>query len=143
MLKHHIGGQINYLSRQIIHAVDDRLSKEGLSFTTIRILGQLEGCEAEGKEVCQRDIASRTCTRAPSVTSVLRTMERDGLIARYGGKEDGRVKYLRLTEKGRAAARRGRDCMDEVDRKLLSGMEEAEVQMFRSYLERANCNLRN
>lgn len=64
-----------------------------------RIIGFLH--RHEDKEIFQRDIEKKFFISGPSVSEILKLMERNGLIERQAVEQDGRLKKIVLTEKAR------------------------------------------
>jgi DNA-binding MarR family transcriptional regulator len=60
----------------------------------------------DGEGLTQREVAERCYVTPATVTGVVDTLERDGLVVRERGTEDRRVVRVRLTDEGRARLRR-------------------------------------
>ncbi len=67
-----------------------------LRFETLRYIAQLQ-------EPMMQDVAKHLRIRAPSATSLIRNLVRDGLVARRGLSSDKRVVRIRLTKQGALA----------------------------------------
>jgi DNA-binding MarR family transcriptional regulator len=74
------------------------LDREGLSHAGWVVLMRLGETDA----MTQREIAERCYVSQPTVTGVVDTLERDGLVVRERGTDDRRVVRVRLTDDGRA-----------------------------------------
>ena len=88
---------------------------------------------AEGEALTQREVAERCYVTPATVTGVVDTLERDGLVARERSTEDRRLVRVRLTPEGRERlARTKREAaraMGEVFGDL-SARDEAVVRRF-------------
>jgi len=73
--------------------------RAGVSGTQLRALMLLEG--ADGHELTFTDLHLRLETSKPNVTTLVRRLERRGLVQRRSSAEDGRVVYLRMTAEAR------------------------------------------
>lgn len=73
------------------------LDAAGLTASQFGVLEALLHCGP----MCQCDLASKLLRSGASVTSVLETLERRGLVERERGREDRRFVLVRLTAKGR------------------------------------------
>lgn len=80
------------------------LDEEGLSHAGWAVLMRL----GEGDAMTQREIAERCYVSQPTVTGVVDTLERDGLVVRERGTADRRVSHVRLTPEGRKRLDRAR-----------------------------------
>lgn len=81
-----------------------------------RIIGFLR--RNEDKEIFQRDIEKKFFISGPSVSEILKLMERNGLIERKAVEKDGRLKKIVLTEKGRMLDLEVQVALDAVEERL-------------------------
>ncbi len=79
------------------HAAEIHFSRFGLSTGRYRLLADLE--DNEGEELPSQLAEHLGVTRA-TVTGLIDTLERDGLVSRRSSSEDGRQRSVILTEKG-------------------------------------------
>lgn len=79
------------------HAAEIHFSRFGLSTGRYRVLADLE--DHEGEELPSQLAEHLGVTRA-TVTGLIDTLERDGLVSRRTSSEDGRQKSVILTEEG-------------------------------------------
>jgi DNA-binding MarR family transcriptional regulator len=82
---------------QLDHAAEIHFSRFGLSTGRYRLLADLE--DNEGEELPSQLAEHLGVTRA-TVTGLIDTLERDGLVCRRSSSEDGRQKAVKLTEQG-------------------------------------------
>ena len=85
-------------SRLITQAYHPLLSRIGLTYPQYLVMMVL--WEQDGQPV--NDIAKRLFLETNTVTPLLQRMEKEGIIARAKGSEDGRQKIVSLTRKGKA-----------------------------------------
>ncbi|MGW8956871.1 MarR family winged helix-turn-helix transcriptional regulator [Paenibacillus sp. NPDC055715] len=79
------------------HAAEIHFSRFGLSTGRYRLLADLE--DNEGEELPSQLAEHLGVTRA-TVTGLIDTLERDGLVSRRSSADDGRQKAVILTEQG-------------------------------------------
>ncbi|MGM1047547.1 DNA-binding transcriptional regulator, MarR family [Paenibacillus uliginis N3/975] len=79
------------------HAAEIHFSRFGLSTGRYRLLADLE--DNDGEELPSQLAEHLGVTRA-TVTGLIDTLERDGLVSRRSSSEDGRQRSVILTEKG-------------------------------------------
>jgi DNA-binding MarR family transcriptional regulator len=82
------------------------------------------------------DMAERARMTKQSVGEVATDLERRGYLERIPDTADGRVKIIRLTDRGREAQRVGRQLIDEIERDWAQRYGEADVSALRETLER-------
>ncbi len=137
----HIGGMVSCLSHQIKREVDRRFSEIGVSGTQMFLIGFLMRHEINNQPVFQRDIERELNIRASSVTSMIVSLESDGIICRKAS-SDGRKKQVLLTEKGHSLAKKNCRTLEDVDQEIVRGMTEAEVADLFRLLDKAINNLK-
>jgi MarR family transcriptional repressor of mepA len=96
----------------------------------------------EGNVVTQRDIERRFFISASTVTSMLNTLQRDGYIRREADENDGRVRRIVLTSKGRSCESIIYDTAKETEERLMRVLTQEEQAMFQSLLKRLADNVR-
>jgi DNA-binding MarR family transcriptional regulator len=81
------------------------------------------------------DIAERARMTKQSVGEAATDLERRGYLERIPDPTDGRVKIIRLTDRGREAQRVGRRQIDEIERDWAERYGEADIDALRDALE--------
>jgi DNA-binding MarR family transcriptional regulator len=81
------------------------------------------------------DMAERARMTKQSVGEVTTDLERRGYLERLPDATDGRVKIIRLTDRGREAQRVGRRLIDEIERDWAERHGEAHIAVLRETLE--------
>ena len=109
-------------SSAAIDAMDKMTNMHG------RIIGFLH--RNEDKEIFQRDIEKSFMISGPSVSEILKLMEKNGLVERRGVEKDGRLKRITLTDKARLMDSEVQTSLDEVEKNLASMLSGEEYAMF-------------
>jgi DNA-binding MarR family transcriptional regulator len=81
------------------------------------------------------DLAERAHMTKQSVGEAATDLERRGYVERLPDATDGRVKIIRLTERGREAQRIGLELIDDIERDWGERYGEAEIAALRETLE--------
>lgn len=105
-------------------ALDRRLRPLGHSYSRWRLLMHLshnDGCT-------HRELAQSMGIEAPSLVRLVDHMERDGLLSRSNSETDRRVKHLRLSDAGLAAAEDIRTHASGLRNEILAGLSQAEIE---------------
>lgn len=97
----------------------------------------------EGREVNQRDIEMEFRLMNPTVTGILKRLEKKGFIVRMKSKADARYNIVELTERGREIPGTMNKKAMEMEKRLLSGLSEAEIELFTNTLRRMIDNISN
>ncbi len=80
------------------------------------------------------DLEAILLVERPSVTSLIKGMERNGWVVRKDNPADARSKQFFLTEAGRDLAERTRSFAEEADRRVLGGLTENQRSELRELL---------
>ncbi len=119
--------------------IDARFREKGIYFGQPPILKYL----SENKNATQREIAEFLHISVPSVATSLKRMEEAGLVVRLEDKSDARRQIVKLTKKGNELFQYAENTFVYVDSVTYEGFTEEEMDMFISFLERMNNNLKN
>ncbi len=137
--KEHGGAPVKCIldvSKNIRYFFDMTTSENGLTSIQTRILGHLWHAEEEGRCVFQREIEDIFRIKRSSVTSVLQTLEKKGLIVRESIPEDARVKKLVLTEEARKMQVCTYHVIGEMEKEVRTLFTEEEFRQFLDYMSR-------
>lgn len=83
---------------------------KGVTSSHIHYLDIIERLEQSGVQVKVSDISDALNIPRPGVTRTVAEMERAGYIEKLASKEDGRVTYLTITEKGQQLSQMYNSC---------------------------------
>lgn len=120
---------------------DQKLLRFGITNQQARLLGAIRRSLFDGVTISRKYLEELMGLRGPSVTSLLNGLEKNGFIVRYTAKEDGRAIQISVTEKGDRIIDEINQVFVETEEQLLSGMGDAEREMFTSLLHRALANV--
>jgi DNA-binding MarR family transcriptional regulator len=93
------------------------------------------------KEIFQKDLEARFSVRRSTMTSILQLMEKNGLIVKEDVPTDKRLKKLILTPLAVEKQKKMALCIDELDKKIKSGISEEELNAFFAVAEKISANL--
>ena len=96
----------------------------GLSFAQMRFLWFLY--DMQGEVVCQVDLERAFSMTNPSVTSVLRTLEKKELVRRKVNPDDGRSKTVMLTETALAIQPQLNEVREALEERITCNLSEHE-----------------
>jgi DNA-binding MarR family transcriptional regulator len=87
------------------------------------------------------ELAARLGVEPPTITKMLRRLERCGLVERRPDPRDARSFRVHLTEEGRAREEPVTRCWEKVEEKTLAGMSPEEQRTFHRLLTKVRANL--
>ncbi|MCK8059426.1 MULTISPECIES: MarR family winged helix-turn-helix transcriptional regulator [unclassified Fusibacter] len=111
---------VQNLSKMLTYRHNAMLEEIGLTYSQFRILCSLWGSE----EKTQNEILKDLLIKPATLTGLLVTLEKKGLIVRHRGENDGRSKYVHLTEKGMALHKASFDILDTLDKQISDGIKD-------------------
>ena len=135
-LREPIGLNITRTSKILSRAFDEALAEVDGSLPMWLVLVSLKG----RRHAMQRDLAEAVGIEGPTLTHHLNRMESAGLVTRDRDPDNRRAHLVVLTEEGEAAFDRMRDTVVTFDRRLRSGLTDAQVDELSDLLSRLRDN---
>jgi DNA-binding MarR family transcriptional regulator len=132
----------NIIKRYITNQPASQLMNK-LTGTNTWLLAYVAEQTDKGKDVFQKDIEETFCITRSCVSKVISLMEQKGFIRREAVESDARLKKLVLTEEAAKYAKKMKEDADMMERKLIEGFSEQEVELLCQYLERISQNIEN
>lgn len=132
-----IGRLLWNAAHQITRAFDEALLGAGVSHSAWAVLVALK----KRPTASQRQIAADVGIQGATLTHHLAAMETDGLLTRRRDPANRRVHIIELTQKGEAAFVRIHEAASAFDRRLRTGIPEAEIGQLRATLNRMIANI--
>lgn len=132
-----IGYLVRYGYRAFARALGEELQPHGISsgqWSVLRVLWEEEG-------LSQVELADRMRVEKASLTSVLDSMERRGLIARTRNAHDRRKINIHLTASARALKNKLLPFGDKINKRATRGMSAAEIETLQRLLTQIIANL--
>lgn len=138
-----IGFRVRMLSVAIKRAVEASRARSGLSCTGTHgwIIGYLY--DNRHRDVFQRDIEKHFSVRRPTMTEMLKLMEKNGLVVRERDENDARLKKIRLTPVALSIHERHEKHIDSFEQFLRNGITEEELNSFFAIADKLCRNIAN
>ena len=127
--------EVNRLHFTIFHQT---LSQFGLGKGQPPILKHLslnDGCK-------QSEIARMEHLTAATITVMLQTMEKNGLIERRNDESDLRIMRVYITQKGREVQKQCDEAIEELEKKIYEAFTDEEIECFKRLLAKKRDSLR-
>ena len=129
-------GKICSLHRRMSRENTKLFSDYGITPIQMQTLVFVHLNSENGKLICQKDIENHITLRASSVSTMLRTLEKSGLIERSFADGDARTKIVSLTEKGMGVCFKNKLLMEKCDALVQNALTEAEQAEFEKLLNK-------
>jgi DNA-binding MarR family transcriptional regulator len=114
-------------------ALDRRLARHGISFSQMAVL--IRFWEASPRPVSQAQLTTDLGMERSSMSTLLATLERAGLIVGQEDPQDRRRRLLALTSQGRRLERPVADTVDQWEEDFLSSFSATARKQLRGLLE--------
>lgn len=138
MAENRIGYLIKGVQQAIRRSMDDELRPLNLSTSQYSTLSALEHSE----QLSNAELA-RACFVTPqTMIQLIKTLERQGWVARQPHPEHGRIIQTQLTDSGRTLLRQAHDLVNNIEGRMLSGLSEAEQAQLAQALRQCERSLR-
>ena len=130
-----IGAKFGVIHRAFRRELDAALREKGLTGVQFGALRALERLEREGGEVSQRDVEALTRSSHPTMTEVLKKLEKKGFIEVRPSETDRRRKQIRSTDKARELDRTAFRVDEKTFEKFAAGLDEKQRSALESMLD--------
>lgn len=108
----------------------------GMQFAIVSYIAR----ESAERDIFQKDLEQKFDIRKSTVTGILNTMERDGLLIRETVPYDARLRKMLLTDKALQAKKNSEQVIDTVETQLSKGLTQEEITTFLNILEKISKN---
>ncbi len=139
----HMGHKLGIINNQIVRYFANCWHKTGIEVTRMQCATMHYLRNHSNTEVFQKDLETEFSISGATATNILKLMEKEGLITREPLERDGRLKQLRLTEKGLDLDEKARNNVDRLEEAMRKGLTEEELTTFSDLLERVTQNIVN
>lgn len=134
------GAWVNLLSHKIRKRLDAAFQDMGITGVQSRVIYYILVHSKEGP-VFQRDIETVFGFSRSTVTGLLQTMEKSGIILRESVESDARLKRIVPTQKAVCLDAQVAACLRETDRMLTRGLSSGQTQLFKEIAAQMSANL--
>ena len=132
--------QIKSLEKSILrHNKEKSIKDKEITTTQMEIL--LYIFKNEDKDIYQKELENVLNLRRATVSGVLQTMEKNNLITRITDAEDTRTKKIILNEETRNIFLRQLKQFDEIEKVIVDGISEKELEVFFEVIQRMKNNV--
>ena len=137
-----VGAKFGVIHRAFRRELDAALRETeltGAQFGALRALDRLE--RERGGEISQRDVEELCRSAHPTMTEILKKLERKGFIEARPSETDRRRKQIRRTDKARELDRAAFLIDGKTFEKFAAGLDEAQRSVLEQMLDRMLTNI--
>ena len=110
-------------------------SECGLSDMTVKQIAYLKVISEQGDVTFSR-LAEITKNSKPTITEMVNKFVRMECVYREPSRDDGRILYIRLTDKGKKIAKAEEDALRRVIERMIDSLDEHELDLLIGILEK-------
>jgi DNA-binding MarR family transcriptional regulator len=137
--EHSLGYQIRYAYRLFVKVLDDELGAHQITtgqWSALRVLWRADG-------ISQVELADRMMVEKASLTALIKSLAKQGLITRARNTEDRRMFNITVTAAGRRLESRLLPLVSKINRRATQHLSAAEVDKLHHLLAKVMINLQN
>ena len=132
-----MGLRFSLLHRAFMKQLNARLQEQGLTGVQFGVLCQLDRLRRAGRtEINQRDLEEATHVTHPTMTEIVKRLEKQGFVTCAPSERDRRFKCIRPTEKAAALQQEMDELDDAIFRELCRGLSGEEVGLLTASIDR-------
>ena len=142
MEKERVTYQIKNLNHEIIRYICE-VGVDKKEFSTpaqMQILHYI--ISRKGNKVYQRDIGNALNLRRATLSEILKTMEKNGLISKVPDKNDTRIKEIILNDKALVSFKTVKKTLNNVEKTVIRGIDKKDLDIFLSVLAKMKRNIK-
>lgn len=133
------GPLIKQINDELRKNANNALRAESMTFAQLEALLQLE--QVPDKTRSLKELEQLLHVAQSTVVGIISRLEQKGLVNSFGDTADRRIKLVRITPAGIECTRAARHHQAEVEERLLSGLTEAERDIFYLLLKKVRDSL--
>ena len=132
--------EIKKIDHDVFRAISNRYKSMNVDITPMHAKILMTIYKSEGK-VCQKDLEGPMSCNKSTLSSIISTMEKNGLITREVCELDSRINHLVLTDKGMEMVEFLRKDRKYTDGILEDGISKSERELFMQVIDKIRNNL--
>ena len=137
-----MGLRFSLLHRAFMKQLNERLQEKGLTGLQFGVLSQLRRLRRSGlEEINQRDLEEATRVTHPTMTEIVKRLEKQGFVTCAPSERDRRFKSIRATEKAAALHEEIKELDGAIFTELSRGLGAEDVDALRRITDRMLDNI--
>lgn len=113
-----------------------KMAIDGWNNSEIKMLMCIQwGCAQDERGSSVSSLSSMMEVTSPTITQLIKSLERGGLVTRYNDQEDRRVVRVKLTEKGKAVTKQAKEDVAQRFKNLYAHLGAEKTEQLASLLE--------
>jgi DNA-binding MarR family transcriptional regulator len=130
--------QASLLSELMAMAIEPQLERSGITLSTFELLSSVK---AAGRDATQAELSRRLGITPPSLSESVKGAAAAGLVEQQASNADRRVRLIVLTARGKRILGQILQGVNQIESRVVEGIEPSELRAAVAVLKTANRNL--
>ena len=135
-----VGFRFSVMHRAMKKQIDEYMKSEGLTGVQLFVLGELIQLERSGVQINQRHLEERSRVTHPTMTDILKRLEKKGYIFCSRSETDRRYKCISSTEKAMGLRQKLEEADELAFARLCEGLSEEQIAQLGSITQVLTAN---
>lgn len=134
------GQLFKQINDELQRRANNQMRSQDITMSQATVL--LELAHAPSSTLSMKELEKRLNVAQPTVVGLINRLEQKNLVDSFGEPNDKRTKLVKLTADGLLRVQQTEDCMDNVERNMLSGLTDTERDILYSLLKKVHNGLK-
>lgn len=134
------GQLFKQINDELQRRANNQMRSQDITMSQATVL--LELAHAPSSTLSMKELEKRLNVAQPTVVGLINRLEQKNLVDSFGEPNDKRTKLVKLTADGLLRVQQTEDCMDNVERSMLSGLTDMESDILYSLLKKVHNGLK-
>lgn len=136
MEKHPLGAMLKFADRLLEKSINDNMYCCNVTRSQMDLLGYVHARYRANLEVNQVDIEKNLNLKNPTVSGLIKRLEKKGYIKRDASSKGANYKSIMVTENGLALLEEGKKLADKAEREMFSVLTKEEYEQMEVLLKK-------
>lgn len=134
------GQLFKQINDELQRRANNQMRSQDITMSQATVL--LELAHAPSSTLSMKELEKQLNVAQPTVVGLINRLEQKNLVDSFGEPNDKRTKLVKLTADGLLRVQQTEDCMDNVERSMLSGLTDTERDILYSLLKKVHNGLK-
>lgn len=134
------GQLFKQINDELQRRANNQMRSQDITMSQATVL--LELAHAPNSTLSMKELEKQLHVAQPTVVGLINRLEQKNLVDSFGEPNDRRTKLVKLTADGFLLVQQTENCMDNVERSMLSGLTETERDILYSLLKKVHNGLK-
>lgn len=135
--------EIKQLQNAVVRSICNEMKENHVTIIPSLIQTEIIGylIKNEKQDIYQKDLENIFHLRRSTISGILKTLEKRGMIIRMHSKEDVRVKKIILTKEAKNQYKKVNQYLEKLEEKIISNISKGDLNIFYQVIEKMKQNI--